>query len=84
MIPMPAQGNIIILIGRFQNIAKFVEVGGLETIKDIEKDMLDFQFLTHKEHKLQKEELRRALQKQQFDGNSFVMLYLFWESSENR
>ena len=42
MIPMPAQGNIIILIGHFQNIARFVEVGGLETIKDIEKNMLDF------------------------------------------
>ena len=42
MISMPAQGNIIILIGRFQNIAKFVEAGGLETIKDIEKNMLDF------------------------------------------
>ena len=73
---MPAQGNIITLIGRFQNNVKFVEAGGLETIKDIEKNMLDFQFLTHKEHKLRKEELRSALQKQQFDGNSFVMLYL--------
>lgn len=39
---MPAQCNFITLIGRFQNIAKFVEAGGLETIKDIEKNMLDF------------------------------------------
>ena len=39
---MPAQCNFKTLIGRFQNIAKFVEAGGLETIKDIEKNMLDF------------------------------------------
>ena len=68
---MPVRDNIIYTTGLFQNITKLGNVR-CRKLKIMKKILLDLEFLTHKEHKIQKPPLRRVLQKLQFDKKPFL------------
>ena len=72
--------NITSIIGPLQDITTFVMKGCLQT-KILEK-LLDLNFLTHKQYKIQKQSLVGVLQKQPFDKKSSSEWQPFWKLKE--
>ena len=59
---MSIQCNVISLLGRLQDMITFAIVRGKQ-MKVLKKNLLNLEFLTQKEHKIQKQPLRGILQK---------------------